>query len=192
MSNRSIAAAEMLPVRLIMSSAMIAAIAILIVTTAGTLQVTLAEHDVEVACQSLQASLCTMVADGAFRDVDDPSSPEGTKRIHTLHLPDSVMYLSFGGDPDPANNGSRISALLESGSVIVSRVQGGSKKILWLPIETYKFRQGQYVNDRWVIQGQGNSVVITNGGTITLVFECVQKQHQKYLLIHWSGEQNSS
>lgn len=191
MSNRSIAAAEMLPVRLIMSSAMIAAIAILIGAAAGNLQVYLAEHDVEVACRSLQASLCTMVADGAFRDVNDPSSPEGTKRVHTLHLPDSVMYLSFGGDPDPANNGSQISALLESGSVIVSRVQGGSKKILWLPIETYKFRQGRYVNDHWVIDGQGSSVIITTGGTITLVFECVQKQHQKYLLIHWSGEQNS-
>ncbi len=191
MSSRSIAAVEMLPVRLMMSIAMIAAIVILIVVAAGNLRVFLAEHDVETACASLQASLCTMVADGAFRNVDDRSSPEGTKRIHTFNLPDSLVYLSFGGDPDPADNGSRVSTLLEDGAVIVYRVAGGSKKILWLPIETYKFRQGRYVNDHWVIDGQGSSVIITTGGTITLVFECVQKQHQKYLLIHWSGEQNS-
>lgn len=191
MSTRSSAAVEMLPVRLMMSSAMIVAIVILIGVASGNLQVFLAEHDVEGACRSLQASLCTMVVDGAFRDVDDPSSPEGTKRIHTLHLPDSMVYLSFGGDPDPANDGSRTSALLENGAVIVSKVQGGSKKILWLPLETYKFRRGRYVDDRWVIDGQGSSVIITTGGTITLVFECVQKQHQKYILIHWNGEQNS-
>lgn len=182
---------ELLPVRLMMSIAMIATIVILIGVAAGNLQVFLAEHDVETACRSLQASLCTMVADGAFRDVDDRSSPEGTKRIHTFSLPGSLVYLSFGGDPDPADNGSRTLGLLEDGAVIVYRVEGGSKKILWLPIETSKFRQGRYVNDQWVIDGQGRSVVLSTGGTITLVFECVQKQHQKFILIHWDSKQNS-
>lgn len=188
MKKRSIAAAEMLPVRLMMSLAIIAAIMILIGIAAGNLQVFLAEHDVETACRFLHASLCTMVVDGAFRDVDDRSSPEGTKRIYTFTLPDSLLYLSFGGDPDPTDNGSRSSVLLQDGAVFVYRVEGGNKKILWLPIETYKFRLGRYMNDQWVIDGQGNSVIITKGGTITLVFECIQKHHQKFILVYWNYE----
>lgn len=191
MNPRSIAAAEMLPVRLMISIAMIVTIVILVVVAAGNLQVFLAEQEIETACRSLQASLCTMVADGAFRDVDDLSSPEGTKRIHTFKLPDTLMYLSFGGDPDPADNGSRTSELLEDGSVIVYKVAGGSKKIIWLPIETYKFREGRFDYTHWVLEDQGNSFLITSGGTVTLVFECVQKRHQKFILIHQNDERNS-
>lgn len=192
MSDRSTAAMEMLPVRLMISLAMIAAIVGLAMVAAGNLRVMRAEQEIETACRSLLASLCTMVADGAFRDVADLSSPEGTKRIHTFRLPDSLVYLSFGGDPDPANSGSWTSQLLEDGAVIVYKVQGGSKKILWLPIETYKFREGRYEHTSWVIEGQGNSFILTTAGTVTLVFECVQKQHQNYILIHQNDEQYPS
>ena len=41
----------------------------------------------------------------SVRDVDDLNAAEGTKRVQTFTLPDSLVYLSFGGDPDPLNTG---------------------------------------------------------------------------------------
>jgi type II secretory pathway pseudopilin PulG len=181
-------AVEMLPIRLIISLAIIAAIAVLIVVASGNLRTILAEQEVEQQCRLLESSLSTMAGTGGFRDVDVFSAPEGSKRIQTFSLPDSLMYLSFGGDPDPSNTGVLTSGLTEDGAVIFYQVQGGSKKVIWLPKETYKFREGTYVDNTWVIQGDGQSYIIRGGGTTTLVFERVQKNHQVYILIHGNDE----
>lgn len=184
MGQRSKAATEMLPVRLIISVAMIATIVILMGFAAGNLRVFLAEQDVEVECRLLQTALCTMVVDGAFRDLDDGTSPCGTMRVLTLTFPDSLVYLSFGGDPDPSDTGSLTSGLLEDGAVIVYKIEGGSKKVIWVALETYKFRQGRLLQNQWIIQDKSSSLILTHGGTVSLVFECVQKNHQKYILIY--------
>jgi hypothetical protein len=181
-------AVEMLPIRLIISLAIIAAIAVLIVVASGNLRTVLAEHEVEGQCRLLESSLSTMVGTGGFRDVDAFSAPEGSKRMQTFSLPDSVMYLSFGGDPDPSNTGVIAPGLTEDGAVIVYQVQGGSKNVIWLPKETYKFREGTYVDNKWIIQGDGQSYIIQGGGTTTLVFERVTKNHQVYIFIHENDE----
>lgn len=178
------AAVEMLPIRLIMSIAMIAAVIVLVVSAAGTLRVFLAEQQVEQQCLSLQSTLSIMIADGAFRDVDEPSASEGTKRVYTFVLPDSLVYLCFGGDPDTHRSGLFTSTLVEDGAVIFYQVQGGSKKVIWLPRHTHKFREGTYGHDQWVINGSGNSYIIHGGGTMSLVFECIQKNHRRYILIY--------
>ena len=177
-------AAEMLPVRLMVSIAMIAAIIVLLLSASSTLRTFLAEQEVEEQCRALQASLSTMVGSGALRDVDDLYATEGTKRMHTFSLPDSLIYLCFGGDPDSSNTGNLTPMLVEDGAVICYKVQGGSKKVIWLPKETYKFREGRYIQDRWVINGDGESFIIRRGGTLTLVFENVQRNHKAYILIH--------
>jgi hypothetical protein len=185
------AAVEMLPIRLIMSIAMIAAILLLIVSASGTLRVFLDEQQVEQQCLSLQSTLSIMIADGAFRDVDDHTASEGTKRVHTFILPDSLIYLSFGGDPETHYSGVFNSRLVEDGAVIFYQVQGGSKKVIWLPRQTHKFREGTNVHGQWVLSGDGHSYIIRGGGTISLVFECVQKNHQRYILIHYNDGLNS-
>jgi hypothetical protein len=174
----------MIPVRLIVSIAIVAAIAFMVVIASSNLRVLLAEQQVEKECRSLESSLCTMLSSGAARDIDETGAAEGTKRIQTFSLPDSLVYLCFGGDPDFSGTGVFQPDLIEDGTVIVYKVEGGSNKVMWLPKETCKFREGTIVDNKWVIAGTGQSYIIHSGGKITLVFECVQKSHQVYILIH--------
>lgn len=188
MRNSTNDAADQLPVRLMLSLALIAAIVVLLVFASGTLQTFLAEQQVETQCRLLESSLLTLVESGAFRDVDAQNTTEGTKRVQTFTFPDSLVYLSFGGDPDPSNTGLFTSELLEDGAVICYKVQGGGKQVIWLPRGTCKFREGVFIENRWVIHGTGQSVIIRTGGTITLVFERVEKNHNGYILVHTTDE----
>jgi len=177
-------AVDQLPIRLMMSLAIIAVILVLVACASGALRTFLAEQQVESQCRQLEASLSTLTESGAVRDVDDLNAAEGTKRVHTISLPDSLIYLSFGGDPDPSNTGWYSSELVEDGAVIFYKVNGGSKQVIWLPKETYQFREGTFINDHWTIDGDGQSLIICTGGTLTLVFERVQKNHKSYILVH--------
>jgi hypothetical protein len=73
--------------------------------------------------------------------------------------------------------------LTEDGSAIFYRVGGGSKHVIWLS-EEFKFREGDYTNNKWVINGDGQGFIITSEGKTTLVFELVQKNDERYVLIH--------
>jgi hypothetical protein len=181
-------AVEMIPVRLIISIAIISAIAVMMIFASSSLRILLAEHQVEQECQLLESTLSTMVGSGVPRDVDEASAAQGTKRVQTFTLPDSLLYLSFGGDPDSLNTGMLKPGLIEGGSAIFYRVDGGSKQVIWLPKEIYKFREGTYVDNKWVINGTGQSYIVQSGGKITLVFERVQKNHVIYILIYGTDE----
>jgi hypothetical protein len=190
MKPRANDAVDQLPVRLMMSLAIVAAVILLFTASSTTLRTMFAEQAIEAQCRRLESSLSTLAQSGACRDVDDAHAAEGTKRVQTFTLPDSLVYLSFGGDPDPFNTGRLTSTLLNDGAVIVYQVQGGSKHIIWLPLETSKFRAGTFIDDHWVIEGAGHNVLIRTGGTVTLVFERVQKNHDCYILVHTMGERN--
>jgi hypothetical protein len=124
-----------------------------------------------------------MVGSGVARDVDEVNTAEGTKRVQTFILPDSLVFICFGGDPDLENNGGRSPGLTEDGASIFYQIEGGSKHVMWLPKETYKFREGTYTNSKWVIAREGQSYILQGGGKTTLVFELVQKNHVNYILI---------
>ena len=190
MRSRANDAVDQLPIRLMMSLAIVAAVILLFTAASTTLRTMLAEQVIESQCRRLESSLSTLAQSGACRDVDDASAPEGTKRVQTFTLPDSLVYLSFGDDPDPLNTELLSSMLLNDGAVIAYKVQGGSKHVIWLPLETMKFRAGACIDDHWVIQGTGRNVLIRTGGTVTLVFERVQKNHECYILVHTIGERN--
>ena len=177
-------AVEMIPIRLIISIAIISAIAVMMIFASSSLRILLAEHQVEQECRLLESTLSTMVGSGVPRDVDEASTTEGTKRVQVFTLPDSLLYLSFGGDPDSLNTGVLKPGLIEGGAAIFYRVNGGSKQVIWLPKETYKFREGTYVDNKWVINGTGQSFIVQSGGKITLVFERVQKNHEIYILVY--------
>jgi len=184
MRQRDDDAADQLPIRLMMSLAIVAVIVVLIAGASGAMRTFLAEQQVETQCRLIEASLSTMVGSGAVRDVDDLNAPQGTKRVQSISLPDSLIYLSFGGDADPLNTGVFSSGLVEDGAVIFYRVQGGSKQVIWLPKETFKFREGIFIDNRWGVNGAGQSFIIHTGGTLSLVFERVQKNHRSYILVH--------
>jgi len=181
-------AVDQLPIRLMMSLAIIAAIVVLLAGASGVLRTFLAEQQIETQIRLLEASLSTMVASGAVRDVDDLHAAEGGKRVQTFSLPESLVYLSFGGDPDPTNTGVFSSELIEDGAAIFYKVQGGSTHVIWLAKESYTFREGAFIDDHWTINGNGHSLVLHTGGTLTLVFEHVQKNHKSHILIHTTDD----
>lgn len=175
-------AAEMIPIRLIISIAIIAAIVLMVGVGFRNLSITSAENQVEIDCRTLESKLCTMLGSGIARDVDEINAADGTKRSITFNLPDNLIYLSFGVDPDPDNNGELKTGLTEDGSTIFYRVAGGSKHVLWLEDE-YRLREGKYIDDKWVINDDGQGYILTGGGVATLTFELVQKNHETYILI---------
>ncbi len=176
-------ASEMIPIRLLLSIAIVATITVMIVAGHSVLCVALAEHHLESQCLSLESTLYSMVQSGVARDIDEIGAFEGTKRTYTLDLPGSLLYLSFGVDPDPDNDGILESGLTSDGSVLCFRVSGGSKQIRWLAEEDIRFRKGNYTQEKWTIEGTGEGLILTSGGTVTLTFELAERNHEKFILI---------
>lgn len=176
-------ASEMIPIRLMISIAIIAAITVMIAVGYHNLNITLAENQVESECRELESKLYTMIGSGVARDVDEVNTGDGTKRTHTFNLPDNLIYLAFGVDPDIDNDGVVETGLTNDGSVIFYRVQGGSKHVIWLSDERCVFREGEYTGEKWVINGEGQGLILSSDGQITLTFELVQQNHQRYMLI---------
>jgi hypothetical protein len=176
-------AVDMIALRFIISIVIIATIILITIVASNTFGPILAEHQVEQQCLMLESSLSTMMGSGVSRDIDEVDAADGTKRIQTFILPDSLIYLSFGGDPDEMNTGELSPKLTEDGSVIFYKVNGGRKQSIWLPKETYKFREGVFTGTRWVINGIGQSFILCSSGKTTLVFELVRQDRCSYILV---------
>jgi len=177
-------ASEMIPIRLIISIAVISAIAVMLTIGYNNLNVVFAENNVENECRSLESELYTMISSGVARDLDEIETSDGTKRIHTFSITDNIVYLSFGVDPDPENDGILKTGLTCNGSVIFYKVQGGSKHAMWLSEDNFRFREGRYVENKWIVNGDGQGFIIRNGGETSLVFELVKQDSEKLILIH--------
>jgi len=190
MRKKDNVASETIPIRLIISIAVIAAIAVMVAVGYSNLSVTLAENQVENECKTLESKLYTMMGSGIARDVDEVNASEGTKRINTFDLPDSLIYLAFGVDPDSDNDGILKTGLTRDGSVIFYKVEGGSKHVVWFPEGEFEFREGNYTENKWVINGDGQGFIIIQGGKTTLTFELVQKNHNIYILIQGNDNIN--
>ena len=175
------AASEMIPMRLVIS---IAVISFMVAFGYNSFSVILAENQVENECDMLESKLYTMISSGVYRDVDEANTSDGTKRTHTFDFPDNLMFLAFGVDPDPDNDGNFDTGLTCNGSVIFYRITGSNKQVIWLPEEDFKFREGKYVNNKWIINKDEQGFVFSSGGKTTLTFELVEKNHEKYILIH--------
>ena len=53
-----------------------------------------------------------------------------------------------------------------------------------IPDVRYTFCEGKYVDNRWIMNGTGGSYVMSKGGKTTLIFEYVQKNHERYILVY--------
>lgn len=176
-------AADMIPTRLIISIAIIAAVTLLVAFGYRSLSITSAENQVEQECREVESELFSMIASGVARDVSKMSADDGTIRSCSLNLPDNLIYLSFGVDPDPDNDGKLQSGLTVNGTVMFYRVDGGSKKAVWLN-EGFKFREGFLIGNKWVINEDGQGYILQGGGKSTIIFELVEKNNDIFILIH--------
>jgi hypothetical protein len=173
----------MIPIRLIISIAIVAAIFLMVAFGFMYLRVVLAENQVENSCATLEGKILTMLSSGIPRDVDEIGAGDGTKRIHSLDLPDNLIFLAFGVDPDSDNDGIYETGLTENGAAIFYKIEGGSKKVIWLN-KDFKFREGKYDGDKWILNDGGQGYIITSIGEQTLNFELVEKSSLTYILIH--------
>lgn len=176
-------ATEMIPIRLIISITIISAIVLMVGVGFKNFCITSAENKLEIECNMLESNLITMIGSGVARDVDEINAVDGTKRSLSFDLPDNLVYLSFGVDPDSDNNGILETGLTENGCVIFYKVSESNKHVIWFE-DYYKFREGKYIDDRWIINGDGQGYIVTSGGKSNLTFELVKKNHETFILIH--------
>lgn len=174
----------MIPLRMIMSVAIIAAMSVMIAVGYQQYTIMCSEAMVTNDLSAFQAELTTLLASGVPRDVNQQGAGNGTIRVHTFRLPDSLVYLAFGVDPDPDNIGERSTGLCEDGAMMCFRVQGGSKHIRWVPHSAYRFREGIYADGTWVLNTPAQGHIVTQAGSHTLVVELVNHNGQLYLLLH--------
>jgi len=99
-----------------------------------------------------------------------------------FNLPNELVYLGFGVDPDSNNDGDLESGLTSNGSCIFYKVEGMSKKVIWLD-DDIKFREGESESGRWKIKYPEQGFVIKDGGKIKLSFELVKDFYDEYVLI---------
>lgn len=176
-------ASEMIPIRLIISIAIMAAIAFMLAVGYNNLSITLSENQIENQYITLESKLYTMLASGVTRDVDELNAGDGTMRTHTFDLPDNVVYLAFGIDPDPNNNGELTTGLTDDGSAVFYKVSNGNKHVIWLSGDDFRFREGNNTNGKWIINNDEQGFILRNKGQTTLTFELVQKNHERYVLV---------
>jgi hypothetical protein len=172
---------EMVPIRLVVSIAVIGAVVGLcvagfaLVRPAGDAGVLRGE------CEGAVGMLAGLVRGGVPRDLRDPDAALGTRRVVSFNVPAGCVYLSFGGDPDPEGDGRRISSITGTGAVIVFQVQGAGKEVFWLT-EPVGFRAGIRDGERY--KASGGSLVLQSCGKATLVFELVRDAEEMYILVY--------
>jgi len=176
-------ATETIPVRLIISIAIVSVIMLMVFFSFLNLKIILSENQIENDIRSLESKLCTMLSSGVARDVDETDAGHGTKRTHTFNIPENIIFLSFGCDPDENNDGILQTGLTEDGAVIYYKVSGGCKNVIWLD-ESFRFREGNFEKYKWTINGFGEGFIIDGSGELVLNFELVEKNHKTYILIH--------
>ena len=175
-------AADMIPVRLIISIAVIAAIVLMFSFGYMNLRVYLSEGSINDDITYLESNLLNVIASGVARDVDETDASDGTKRLMSFDIPDNINFIAFGCDPDENNDGILESGLFETGNNIFYKVEGGSKKVFWLSSD-YKFREGIYDSGKWTINNPSQGFIIKKPGKIKIVFELVERFNEKNILI---------
>ena len=138
--------------------------------------------NVKKQCEELVAMLSTMVKSGDARDVENPFDSSGDTREYNFSFPSSLVYIGFGVDPDPDNDGVIESGLTDEGNCIFYKIEGRSKEVIWLD-KSIKLREGKYEDGKWILK-EPEGYIIDGGGEVILSFELIEKNGEKYILIH--------
>ena len=173
--------AVFIPMRVLMSIVVMAAIVGLAFIGLQNAKKVAAEKQVESECDELISMLLTMV-EGDVRDVNNLQDIQGSTRTKEFNLPSELVYIGFGVDPDPDNDGKLESKLVSNGSCIFYKIERRSKKVIWLD-DNIKFREGKNENGRWEIKEPEQGFVIERGGKLKISFEFVEDFFDKYVLV---------
>lgn len=169
--------------RMIASIVVGAAIVGLVFLGLQTVMKTSSESQMERECNELITSLSTMVASGDSRDVLNPQAATGDRRYIELELPQKLIYMGFGVDPDSDNDGLIDTGLTSDGECIVYKLEGQSKQVIW-DVGNIAFREGKETEGRWVLNEPHQGYIIEGGGEYKLAFEnVVESYDQQYVLI---------
>ncbi len=182
--------AAFIPVRVMISIAIGAAIVGLVCLGFQQAQKTSAQSQVERECNRLLSSLSTMRTSGDARNIDNPFSSPGERRAIQLELSSKLSYIGFGVNPDDDHDGYLESGLTSNGSCIFYKVEGMSEQVIW-DVGDIKFREGEKTDDRWTINQPSQGYVIKGGGTYRVTFELVRDaSNTKYVLIRANDDIN--
>ncbi len=173
---------EMVPIRVVMSLAIIGAILGVWVVGVYVLEPTLASQRLRGECEGIAGELVSLVRGGSPRDLRDPMAGLGTRRVMPVEVPDGCVFVSFGGDSDPDGDGVLEAGVTGSGAVIVFLVQGASKEVVWLSDPDVGFRAGLFEDGR--VQLGDESLILRKEGRTMLAFELVRDSENMYILVY--------
>jgi hypothetical protein len=175
------AAAEMIPIRLLLSVAIISVISFL--TFAGFQQIQSAGEidSFEKDLLMLKVELSTLYATGAPRDLRDPFAPVGTSRIFSFYIPSTVTVLRFGSNQfaDPLKLGYDE----KSTSGIFYEMISGSEQVIWCDTLIH-FLKGTLQDSRWISSDDPIIFYMSGGGRLDATFELVLYDDDVCVLIY--------
>ena len=91
-----ITASEMIPIRLLISVAVISLISFFVINGIILSDHITNEDDFVQSLDQLKQNIELMVFSGEPRDVSNRDSPCGTKQVHSLSVPSEISVISFG------------------------------------------------------------------------------------------------
>jgi hypothetical protein len=172
---------EMIPIRLVISIAVIGAVVGLCAAGFMVVQPASDAGVLRMQCERAVGTLAGLVRGGVPRDLRDSDAALGTRRVMSFTVPEKCVYLSFGGDPDPDDDGVLGQGVTGAGAMIVFRVQGSGEEVFWLS-EPVGFRAGVIDGQRYV--REDGCFVLRGGGKMTLVFELIRDAEGIYILVY--------
>lgn len=182
MISMNVDAAELIPVRLIMSVVIIGVISVLFTSGMITLHHQTSNHRLEQQINDFEASIQVLIQQGSARDVYDPLSANGSKRTFLFHLPHNIEFLSFGGDPSMQKlENETINNQMMTG--IFYQFDGKTKQVFWMDYSNGMLR-GHLEENRWIPTKIPDPLVITQSGSVTLNVELIEMGDEQYLLMY--------
>ncbi len=174
------AAAEMIPIRLLLSVAIISVITFL--TFAGFQQIQSAGEidSFEKDLLMLKVELSTLYATGAPRDLRDPFAPAGTSRVFSIYIPSTVTVVRFGSYifDDPLRPGYDE----KSTSGIFYKTVSGSEQVIWCD-PLIHFLKGTLQDSRWISSDDPIIFYMSGGGRLDVTYELVLYDDDVFVLI---------
>ncbi len=188
------AAADTIPLKLVVYLALLAAVVILLIQAWSIASPVL--QDAEIKAQTESASLSLLSIQGGYaRNSEDRHSPEGSMCTLTFSLPPSVRYISFGVDPDQDCNGNfSDSEWIHENNTLIYQYKNGVKKRVFLegaPIHIIKGVQNS--EGIWIPAGsrevngtfldlESTAVVIEDPVSGEFLFEMVTNNGTRYTM----------
>ena len=170
-------ATEVIPIRLIISVIIIFAISSLMINGFFYFNQKLSEDKLYEDLLFLKSELSTMIQSGVYRDINEPLSENGSKRVHVFNIPESINFLSFGDNP--TNNNS----IEFDSSGIFYKFSNNGIKVIWCN-KNWRFTKGKFIDNTWTLSDEFEYFIIKDSYEHQLTFELVKKNDLKYIMIY--------